>query len=114
MGKWLSKQTEISPERHTDFIFAVIAEEWGFLRACFILFLYVVFFMCGLGIARNTREPFGRLVVVGVFTMFATQVVVNIAMNLGIAPIVGMTLPFISYGGSSMLASFLPSLLCLM
>ena len=106
-GNGSQNRLKFLPERHTDFIFAVIAEEWGFLRACFILFLYVVFFMCGLGIAMNTREPFGRLVVVGVFTMFATQVVVNIAMNLGIAPIVGMTLPFISYGGSSMLASFI-------
>ncbi|MCF6147519.1 MAG: rod shape-determining protein RodA [Candidatus Kuenenia sp.] len=106
-GNGTQNRLKFLPERHTDFIFAVIAEEWGFLRACFILFLYVVFFMCGIGIARNTREPFGRLVIVGLFTMFGTQVIVNVAMNLGIAPIVGMTLPFISYGGSSMLTSFI-------
>jgi rod shape determining protein RodA len=94
------------PERHTDFIFAVIAEEWGFLRACFILLLYIVFLTCGIGIARSTREPYGRFVVVGLVTMFATQVIVNVSMTLGIAPIVGITLPFISYGGSSMLTSF--------
>lgn len=106
-GNGVQNQMKFLPERHTDFIFAVIAEEWGFLRACFILFLYIVFITCGIGIARNTHEPYGRLVVVGFVTMFATQIVVNVGMTLGIAPIVGITLPFISYGGSSMLTSFI-------
>jgi len=105
-GNGTQNQMKFLPERHTDFIFAVIAEEWGFLRVCFVLFLYVVFLTCGIGIARSTREPYGRLVVIGFVTMFATQIVVNVGMNLGIAPIVGITLPFISYGGSSMLTSF--------
>lgn len=107
LGGGTQSQLKYLPERHTDFIFAVIAEEWGFLRACFIVFLYVVFIMCGIGIARSTREPYGRLVVIGLVTMFATQIIVNIGMTLGIAPIVGITLPFISYGGSSMLTSFI-------
>ena len=106
-GNGTQNQMKFLPERHTDFIFAVIAEEWGFLRACFVLFLYIVFITCGIGIARSTREPCGRLIVVGLVTMFATQIVVNICMTLGIAPIVGITLPFISYGGSSMLTSFI-------
>ncbi|MBI2472770.1 MAG: rod shape-determining protein RodA [Planctomycetes bacterium] len=106
-GNGTQNQMKFLPERHTDFIFAVISEEWGFLRACFILFLYVVFLTCGIGIARSTREPYGRLVVIGLVTMFATQVVVNVGMTLGIAPIVGITLPFVSYGGSSMLTSFI-------
>lgn len=105
-GNGVQNQMKFLPERHTDFIFAVIAEEWGFLRACFVLLLYVVFLTCGIGIARSTREPYGRFVVVGLVTMFATQVIVNVSMTLGIAPIVGITLPFISYGGSSMLTSF--------
>lgn len=105
-GNGTQNQMKFLPERHTDFIFAVIAEEWGFLRACFVLFLYIVFLTCGIGIARSTREPCGRLIVVGLVTMFATQIVVNVCMTLGIAPIVGITLPFISYGGSSMLTSF--------
>lgn len=107
MGKWHTEPNEIPAGTHTDFIFAVIAEEWGFLRTCFVLFLYIVFITCGIGIARSTREPCGRLIVVGLVTMFATQIVVNICMTLGIAPIVGITLPFISYGGSSMLTSFI-------
>ncbi|MCF6157883.1 MAG: rod shape-determining protein RodA [wastewater metagenome] len=106
-GSGTQNQMKFLPERHTDFIFAVIAEEWGFLRACFVLFLYVAFIACGIGIARNTRDPFGRLVVVGLITLFATQIIINIGMNLGVAPIVGVTLPFISYGGSSMLTSFI-------
>lgn len=106
-GNGTQNQLRFLPERHTDFIFAVIAEEWGFLRTCCVLLLYIVFITCGIGIARSTREPYGRLIVVGLVTMFATQIVVNICMNLGIAPIVGITLPFISYGGSSMLTSFI-------
>lgn len=106
-GNGTQNQMKFLPERHTDFIFAVIAEEWGFLRVCFVLLLYIVFITCGIGIARSTREPCGRLIVVGLVTMFATQIVVNIGMNLGMAPIVGITLPFISYGGSSMLTSFI-------
>lgn len=105
-GNGTQNQMKFLPERHTDFIFAVIAEEWGFLRTCFLLLLYAVFLTCGIGIARSTREPCGRLIVVGLVTMFATQIVVNISMTMGIAPIVGVTLPFISYGGSSMLTSF--------
>ncbi|MEB2308660.1 MAG: rod shape-determining protein RodA [Candidatus Brocadiaceae bacterium] len=106
-GNGTQNQMKFLPERHTDFIFAVIAEEWGFLRACFVLLLYMIFLTCGIGIARNTREPCGRLIVVGLVTMFATQIVVNVCMTLGIAPIVGITLPFVSYGGSSMLTSFI-------
>ena len=106
-GSGTQSQMKFLPERHTDFIFAVIAEEWGFLRACFGLCLYIVFITCGIGIARNTREPYGRIVAVGLVTMFATQILINIGMTMGIAPIVGITLPFISYGGSSMITSFI-------
>ena len=106
-GKGIQIQMKFLPERHTDFIFAVIAEEWGFLRVCLLLFLYFGFIACGIGIARNTREPYGRLVVIGFVTMFAFQIITNIGMTMGVAPIVGITLPFISYGGSSMLTSFI-------
>jgi len=93
-------------ERHTDFIFSVILEEWGFVGALLLVFLYLIIVFCGLGIAARTREPFGRLLVVGVVTLLATQVFVNMGMNIGLMPITGLTLPFISYGGSSLLASF--------
>jgi rod shape determining protein RodA len=85
----------------------VILEEFGFIGALVLIALYLTVILCGLGIAARTREPFGRLVVVGLVGMFATQVFVNMGMNVGLMPITGLTLPFISYGGSSLLASFI-------
>lgn len=100
-------QLKFIPEQHTDFIFSVIAEEFGFFRVCFILGLYFLFILCGIGIAIKSRDPFGRLLVVGLVMMFSTQIFINVGMTLGIAPITGLTLPFMSYGGSSMLSSFI-------
>lgn len=95
------------PEHQTDFIFAAIAEEWGLLGTTALLSLYGVYVMGGLWLAYRTREPFGRLLVVGLLTMQGAQAAINIGMNIGIAPITGVTLPFVSYGGSSLLASFI-------
>lgn len=94
------------PENHTDMIFSVICEEGGFLGALILIGLYLTVILCGLGIAARTREPFGRLIVVGVVTFFGAQVFVNMGMNVGLLPITGLTLPLVSYGGSSLLASF--------
>jgi len=110
-GRGLGQGTQTSlnylSERHTDFIFSVILEESGFVGGLIIVALYVIIILCGLGIATRTREPFGRLLVVGVVSLLATQVFVNMGMNIGLMPITGLTLPFISYGGSSLLASFI-------
>jgi rod shape determining protein RodA len=110
-GRGLGQGTQNSlnylSERHTDFIFSVILEESGFLGGLLIVSLYLVIVLCGLGIAARTREPFGRLVVIGIVSLLATQVFVNMGMNIGLMPITGLTLPFISYGGSSLLASFI-------
>jgi rod shape determining protein RodA len=106
-GGGTQTQLGLLPERHTDFIFSVIAEEWGFLRTVFVLCLILLFLVIGIGIASKTREPTGRLISVGVVTMFATQFLLNVAMCLGLAPISGFTLPFVSYGGSSILSSFI-------
>ncbi len=95
------------PERHTDFIFPVIAEEWGFVGAGFTLLLYYALLRIGFSIAERTREPYGRYLVVGVAALFTTQILVNIGMTLGLAPVTGITLPFASYGGSSLLSSLL-------
>jgi rod shape determining protein RodA len=109
-GKGLGHGTQNSlnylPESHTDFIFSVLLEEWGFVGGLLVMFLYLIIIFCGLGIAARTRDPFGRLLVVGAVTLLATQVFVNMGMNIGLMPITGLTLPFISYGGSSLLASF--------
>jgi len=110
-GRGLGQGTQTSlnylSARHTDFIFSVILEEFGFVGGVILVGLYVVLIFCGLGIASRTREPFGRLVVVGIVSLLATQVFVNMGMNIGLMPITGLTLPFISYGGSSLLASFI-------
>ena len=95
------------PADLTDFIFAVLAEEWGFLGAILLLVLYFVIILCGLGIAQSTREPFGRLVAVGVVTMFAAQAIINIGMTIQLMPVAGLPLPFMSYGGSSLLSGFI-------
>jgi len=93
--------------RNTDFVFAVICEEAGFVGANVVLVLYLLLAAAGLRIAEKCREPVGRLIAVGVVALFVAQGLVNIAMTVGLLPIVGVTLPFVSYGGSSTLASFL-------
>ncbi|MGA2070263.1 MAG: FtsW/RodA/SpoVE family cell cycle protein [Sedimentisphaerales bacterium] len=95
------------PERHNDFVFSIIAHQWGFIGCVVILLLYVILIVCGLEIAGETTDPFGRLLAAGIVSMFAIQVIVNVAMTLGLTPITGITLPFISYGGSSLAVSML-------
>lgn len=111
LGKgWLSgtqSQLHFLPESHTDFIFATFAEEWGFFGCLLLLSLYYFLIREGLSIAQRTTDPFGRLLAFGVSLLLSIQVFVNIAMNLGLAPVVGVPLPLMSYGGSSVLATFI-------
>ncbi len=99
-------QTQLSflPAQHTDFIFSVLAEEWGFLGAFVILVTFLILLIKGISIASSAKTGFSGLLTAGLVTIFAFQVVVNIGMTLGIMPVTGMPLPFISYGGSSMLS----------
>ncbi len=115
-GRWVGKGFAESeqegseafvPERHNDFIFSVIGEEWGFLGASFVLTLYLILLMAMVLGAFRAREPFSRLVLTGLSAGFATQIFVNVGMTIGLAPITGITLPFLSYGGSSLVASML-------
>lgn len=91
------------PDRHTDFVFSIICEEMGFAGASFVLLLFAIYFSESFQAAYRTREPFGRLVLVGLTTLLGTQTLINLGMTLGVAPITGLTLPFVSYGGSSLL-----------
>jgi rod shape determining protein RodA len=93
------------PEQQTDFIFTVAGEELGFLGAGFILFCFFVIFFRAFMIARRTSDLFGRLVCVGVIAWFAFQTFENVGMCMGLVPMTGVPLPFISYGGSSMFAN---------
>jgi len=107
---WLlgtQSQLHFLPESHTDFVFSTFAEEWGFFGSFGLLALYYLLIRQGIFIAMKTNDYFGRLLSLGISLMLAIQVCVNIAMNLGFAPIVGIPLPLMSYGGSSVLVTFL-------
>jgi rod shape determining protein RodA len=103
---WLSGtqgQLRFVPEHHTDFIFSVTAEEWGFTGSMVLLVLFSLLLLQMLRVARSARDMEGSLIAVGLTTIMFTQVAVNIGVATGIIPVTGMTLPFISYGGSSMI-----------
>jgi rod shape determining protein RodA len=95
------------PERHTDFIFAVLAEEVGFVGVVLLLCLFVCLLVHGFIIAYRARDRLGALVATGVMTMLAVQIFLNIGMTIGLVPIIGLPLPLMSYGGSSLVMTFL-------
>jgi len=95
------------PAQQTDFIFTVAGEQLGFLGSGFILLLYLTIFMRAFTIARRSTDAFGRLVCIGVLSWFAFQTFENIGMTLGLMPMTGVPLPFMSYGGSSMFANLI-------
>lgn len=104
-GKGFLKGTQNSleflPEQHTDFIFSVLAEEWGFVGSVALLLLFLLLIVWGLNIAQGCRDPFGTILSVGLTAMIFWQVFINIGMVMGLMPVVGVPLPLISYGGSS-------------
>jgi rod shape determining protein RodA len=107
LGEDAEEAVRLLPERHSDFAFSVLANAFGLFGVTVLLALYLLFLGLLLRTALRVREPSGRLLAVGAWALFAVQAVVNMAMTVGLLPIVGMPLPFISYGGSSLLTSFL-------
>ncbi len=111
MGKGFMKgsqaQLNFLPEVHTDFAFSIWSEEWGFAGAIILLGIYFFFLVRCLSIARNTRDRFGAFMVFGITAMIFWQVLINVCMVLGLMPVVGIPLPLISYGGSSVLTTLL-------
>lgn len=109
-GQWFGKgwlggtQTQLNflPVQHTDFIFSVYAEQWGFVGSVFLLTLYVVLITRAISIATAGRDLLGSLLCMGVVTLVAFQVLVNLGMTVGLMPVTGLPLPFLSYGGSSL------------
>lgn len=101
------KQIVSVPEVHTDFIFAGFAQQWGFVGTSFYFFIvmFIVFRMAYIGL--KSQDSFARMIVLGVLICFIVQLTINIGMNIGIFPITGVPLPFMSYGGSSMLVSWI-------
>jgi cell division protein FtsW (lipid II flippase) len=109
-GSWLAGEPVDDPvvyrlpEDHTDFIFTVLGERFGWLGSFSVLFLVVLLSWRGLVVAEATREPFGRLVAVGVVSLFAVQSLINTAMTVGLLPVTGLSLPLVSYGGSGLVS----------
>ncbi|MBN1638800.1 MAG: rod shape-determining protein RodA [Ignavibacteriales bacterium] len=97
-------QLRFIPQQWTDFIYSVVGEEFGFIGCMFVLILFFIILWRLLKLATNAKDRFNSLVVLGVFMFIFTHFVINIGMNLGITPVIGLPLPFLSYGGSSLLA----------
>jgi rod shape determining protein RodA len=95
------------PEEQNDFIFAIIGHQWGLIGGVFVILAYGVIVLFGLEVATITNDPFGRLLAVGVIVMIVAQALLNICMNIGLAPITGMPIPFVSAGGSSLWTNFI-------
>ena len=101
------------PEAHTDFLYPTLAEQFGFVGAAGIILLYALVCLLGIDVSFSTTEPYGKLLVIGVVALVAAQSFLNVAMSIGVMPITGIPLPLMSYGGSSLVSSFLAlGLLC--
>ncbi len=100
-------QLDFIPEQHTDFIFSAVGEEWGFVGAIAVLAAYWFICLRLVLIAQNAKDNFGSLLAIGVFSMLIFQVVVNIGMTIGLAPVTGIPLPWMSYGRSALVTNFL-------
>jgi rod shape determining protein RodA len=98
-------QLRFLPEQHTDFIYAVVGEEFGFLGAILGLGLFFILLMRGIKIASQVKNKYNSIVAIGIFTVIAFHITINIGMTVGILPVTGLPLPFLSYGGSSMLTN---------
>ncbi|MHC5212331.1 MAG: FtsW/RodA/SpoVE family cell cycle protein [Planctomycetota bacterium] len=107
LGDGIQNQGNRVPVRHADFIFAIIGEEWGLLGTSLVLGLYAALLSAVLGVGYRTREPFGRLVCVGVAAMIGGQALMNLGIATGMLPVTGLPLPLVSYGGSSLVSTLL-------
>jgi len=108
-GKGLLQGTQTQlrflPAQHTDFIFSVLAEEWGFIGALVVLVTFFIFLYRGISIATSTNYRFASLMTIGLVSLIGFQVIINLGMTIGIMPVTGIPLPFVSYGGSAMITN---------
>lgn len=107
LGQGSQSQLRFLPEEHTDFIFAVIAQDWGFLGVTLLMVTFAVLLYRIVRITVSSKNYFGRMIGVGSILMILFQLIVNSGMNIGILPITGIPLPFVSYGGSALLTLFI-------
>jgi rod shape determining protein RodA len=104
-GEGTQTQLRFLPTQHTDFAFSVLAEEWGFVGSCVALAAYATLLFWGLVVARNSKDDFGSLLAIGVVGCLFWPAVLNVAMVLGLAPVIGVPLPLFSYGGSALVVT---------
>jgi rod shape determining protein RodA len=107
LGYGSQSQLKFLPESQTDFIFAVLGEEFGFIGISILVMLWIIFFWRLAQIMKRSDNDFGALLVLGVMLLFFIQIMVNAGMNIGLAPVTGISLPFISYGGSFLIMSLI-------
>jgi rod shape determining protein RodA len=111
LGRGFTKGTQGSlmflPEHHTDFIFPIVAEEWGVIGSLTLLALFLTLVLRGLNTAKNSKDRFGLLLALGITSMFFWHILINIGMTSGLLPVVGVPLPFFSYGGSFLVTSLI-------
>lgn len=111
LGKGFLKGTQVSggfiPEAYTDFIFSVVGEEWGLVGSVILLILFAILIYKFIKIGKNSKDIFGSVICTGIASYFIFAILQNIGMTIGLAPITGITLPFMSYGGSSMITNFI-------
>jgi rod shape determining protein RodA len=107
IGFGSQSQLKFLPESQNDFIFAVIAEELGFLGVCLVIFFFSLFFYRCVSHIRRIKDEFGVYVIIGAVSLIFIQMFINIGMNIGILPVVGISLPFVSYGGSALVSSLI-------
>jgi rod shape determining protein RodA len=100
-------QLNFVPEQHTDFIFSAVGEEFGFIGCLIVLSVYCLICLRLLHVAKTAKDNFGSLIAVGVLSMIVFQLIVNVGMTLGLAPVAGIPLPWMSYGRSAMLTNFI-------
>lgn len=104
LGQGTQSQLRFLPERQTDFVFASLAEELGLIGSTIVLLLFAILLWRVFSISESTQETVGKIYGLGILTIFAFQIFVNVGMNLGLVPVTGITLPFLSYGGSSLMS----------
>jgi rod shape determining protein RodA len=100
-------QLRFLPEQHTDFAFSVLAEEWGFIGSLLVVTLFLLLILWALNIARQSKDRFGMVTALGICCVFFWQSLINLGMVVGLVPVVGVPLPFISYGGSSIITNLI-------
>jgi len=107
LGNGTQSHLEYLPEKHTDFVFATMAEEWGLIGGLFVLLVFFIIFRWGLAVASRAPDRFSRLLAAGMVTTIFFYMAINLMMVMGLAPVVGIPLPFMSHGGSSMMTNML-------